>query len=167
MPLLEVQCSNGHLSEVLARGGAANNGPFACVECGEPAKRQWSTFGFNVNHTEYAAVEKDPDNRHGPEFIERMGGGMMARDENNLMRPALTHSTRCPKESRWRNVAIINDLNFAKRLCCEGCGYTWLYRGETAADPLLNEVKNEYRPGDNFSAMVPAGTGYDKPKRGA
>lgn len=167
MPLLEIQCGNGHLSEVLARGRAANTGPFSCPVCSEPAARQWSDFGFSVHETHYAQREADPNNRLKPEFQDRMGGGKVAKDEHNLYRPALTHNIRCPKESKWRNVAVINDLNFAKRLCCEGCGYTWLYRAETAPDPLIAGVVESYRPGSNFSAAVPAGTGYDKPKRGA
>ena len=96
-----------------------------------------------------------------------MGGGKAAKDEKNLYRPALTHNTRCPKEGKWRNMAVLNDLGFAVRVCCEGCGYTWLHQSATAAYALLKGVKNSYRPGKTYSRLQPAGTGYDEPKRGA
>lgn len=167
MPLLEIECDKGHLSEVLKRGGAST-APLVCPECKAPAKRKWSDFGARVIATPDYAPPKDPNNRAKPEFIERMGGGKAAKDEKNLYRPALTHHTKCPKESwKWRNVAVLNDLQFAVRLCCEGCGYTWLYQKETAAYPLLDGVVNRYRPGKNWSSDAPAGSGYEEPKRGA
>lgn len=165
MPLLEVQCSSGHTSEVLKRGGASN-GPFSCAICNEPAKRLWSGFGFSVQEVQYEAPPRDPDNKHAPEFIDRMGGGKAAKTSENLYRPAVTHNTKCVKEGKWRNMAILNDLGFAVRVCCEGCGYTWLHQQETAANPLREGVKNAYRPGKNYSELAPAGTGYEAPKRG-
>ena len=167
MPLLEIQCGNGHTSEVLQRRGGGNT-PLLCPTCGENANRNWSAgFGFNVKETHYAAPPKDPNNKAKPEFIDRMGGGKAAKTENNLYRPAITHNTKCPKEGKWRNVAILNDLKFARRLCCEGCGYTWLYRAETAPNPLFDGTQEKYRPGKTYSRLAPAGSGYEQPKRGA
>lgn len=159
MPLLDIECRAGHRSEVLKRG-AANNGPISCPECGGESKRLYSGFTFGVKETHHEASPKDPP-KNRPKFIDRMGGGKAALDENKMYRPAVTHNTKCPKEGKWRNMAILNDLGFAVRVCCEGCGYTWLHQESTAANPLFKGVVSRYRPGKTV------GSRYVEPERGA
>lgn len=153
MPLLEVQCAAGHRSEILKRG--AGDGPFACPECGELARRAWDTpFAVQVQPDAY--VDPNPYNpyakRSDPAFIDRAGGGKAAKTADHGYRPALTHTARCPECARRRNVAIVNQLPWGPRLMCEACGYTWIHDEATASDPLRKGFDAALRPGRHWSA---------------
>jgi hypothetical protein len=84
-------------------------------------------------------------------------------------RPALTHNTQCPKEKRFRNVAVVADMPYGKRVICEACGYMWAYQAATTDIPLRNGVVESYRPGKRFfmGAADRATSGYIPAERGA
>lgn len=162
MPLYDVECAAGHRSEVFKRG--ASNGPSACPTCGDDARRVWNGFAFRVQgdvvlEPAYSTKAKTSD----PEVIERMGGGRAVKTKDGGYRPALTHTAKCPKCARRRNVAIVNQLPEGPRLMCEGCGYTWIHGASTASDPLLKGFDPALRPGKVFGKTgAPA---YEEPAR--
>lgn len=165
MPLFDVVCANGHRSEVFKRG--ASDGPFACTDCGEDAKRAWSGFKFTVQGEQYIEPPYvGTVGRDAPAFIERMGGGRAAKTSDGGYRPALTHTAKCPKCARRRNVAIVNDLGpYGVRPMCEACGYMWVHQEATASDPLLEGYDATLRPRKHYSRLAPTGSGYEQPER--
>ena len=160
MPLAEIKCANGHLTEVLMRGAA--KAPLVCPTCGEEAERLLSTFAVRSGPESQREAPVRFGNR--PQWLNRAGGGK-AYLKDKLYYLALTHNAKCPQCARRRNVAITADLPWGKRCICEACGYTWIHQEETASDPMFEGVNDMYRPARHFSREVPSGTGY-RPERG-
>lgn len=159
MPLHDVKCDAGHISEVFRRGAET---PLVCAECGAAARVIPSAFTAVIAPVTYAEPpQKLPKRR--PQYISRAGGGVAAKTENNTYRPALTHTATCPNEKRRRNVAVLGDLPYGKRLNCEACGYQWIHQENTAADPLLPGVDVALKPGK----PIITGNKYTQPDRGA
>lgn len=164
MPLYDVRCSSGHVTEVFVRGASA---PLTCKECGDVAEKLPSVFhARNVEVPEYEPEKRVSRNR--PKYIKRMGGGVAYKNEFGNYRPAITHHTRCPQEKRQRNVAVLNDLpGLGLRLNCEACGYQWVHQEATAPDPLVLGIDTSLSPGQKFSNYVAPGDQYVAPERGA
>lgn len=101
------------------------------------------------------------------EFKKRDGGGKAALvHETGNYRPAVTHNTYCPNEKRWRNVAILaNAGNGRKWLNCEVCGWQWIYREETAPNPLVPGYKSFFS--SQLMTPLDGQTRYTNPTRGA
>lgn len=163
MPLVDIECSNGHLTEVLKRG--AVTGPFACPTCHEDAVAKFPAVNFNKS--ERVDVYDIPAKRKPrAQYFGRMGGGRGYRDSAGNERPALTHNAKCPVCMRYRNVSVMNEIaRDILNLMCEACGYSWFYRAADASDPMFDGVVEAYRPGKRYSKEAPAGSGYEQPRR--
>lgn len=164
MPLLDIECENGHRSEVLKRG--ASQGPFACPTCGEVAKGLFPSAVTFVSVDPWVAPPDllDKVSRHAPKVIKRAGSGKAVRTAEGGYRPMLTHTAKCPKCNRRRNVAIMNEVAAGVRPMCEACGYTWIHHAATASDPLLEGYDRELAPSQSFAGSF---SGYQAPERGA
>ena len=165
MPTFDFTCSSHGKFEAYSRVG----GTPTCPVCGSPSERV-----FAVGHLTYGGRPYDQSvdgrypNRDKPREINRPGGGKARQTSTGGYRPMLTHSTICPKEKRWRNVAVLGAFPYGKRLACEACDYTWVYDGATTDRPLVNKVEEAYRPPRRIfmNPSVPLG-GYVAPERGA
>lgn len=165
MPLYDVRCSAGHVTEVFVRGASA---PLTCKDCGEAAEKIPSLFNAVIVDYVETPKEKMPNQRAKPKYVQRMGGGVAYKNEYGNYRPAITHHTRCPKEGRQRNVAVLNDLpGVGLRLNCEACGWQWVHQEATAPDPLIQGIDTRLSPGKKYSAHVAPGDQYIAPERGA
>lgn len=163
MPLADIKCANGHLTEVLIRGGG--NAPSVCPTCGADASRQVSTFNaYTTVYPDAAPEYVGKVSRYAPAVIDRMGGGKAVKTAEGGYRPALTHNGVCPQCKRRRNVAIVNQTSMGPRPMCEACGYTWIHHADTASDPLFEGVNDAYRPGKTFAGRF---SGYTPPERAA
>ena len=163
MPLFDVKCKNGHVTEVLVRG--VNTTPLACGTCGATAEKLPSLFhARGVEVPEGIPPVKVP---HRPKYVSRMGEGVAYKNEYGNYRPALTHTARCPQEKRRRNVAVLGELPYGLRLNCEACGYQWIHQEKTASDPLIKGYDATLALGKKFSGLVSPGDQYVAPERGS
>ena len=82
-----------------------------------------------------------------PAVVDRPGGGKAVRvNDTGGYRPMVTHNMVCPKCGKWRNVAILGEpMPGIKRLVCEICDWTWLYRASDAPTPLQPGTNGAFR----------------------
>jgi transcription elongation factor Elf1 len=164
MPLRDIRCNAGHVSEVLVRG-VEQSAPFACSTCGDEAKVIPSTFGVVLSpELQYEAPTTSKARKGAAKVIDRAGGGRAVLTDEGGYRLALTHTCTCPSENRRRNVAITGEIaDSVVRVMCEACGFTWAQATNT--DNLHEGYEAILRPGKNYSAYAPTGSGYVQPER--
>lgn len=166
MPLFDFACPTHGKFEAYRRG-AAQSAP--CPSCGTDAEKVFALTHLAPADKPYdQQVDGHFPNAHKPKVIDRAGGGKAAQTHTGGYRPMVTHSTICPSESKWRNVAVLGQYPYGKRLNCEACGYVWIYNGANTDRPLHNEVREEYRPARRIfmDSSVSLHSGYIAPERG-
>ena len=169
MPNFDYSCTTHGTFDAFKRAGRpVETAP--CPTCGEAAVRA----GF----TPTVAPRTDlPYDRQvhgkippiGRKQTAREGGGAAAVTDTGSYRPALTHHTRCPKEQRFRNVAVLAAFDYGRRVCCEACGYMWIHQPATTDVPLTRGVNESLRPAKRFFMGTDdrATSGYIPAARGA
>lgn len=144
------------------RGASA---PLTCKECGEAGEKVPSLFTARGVEVPEAYVPPKPK-KGKAKYIKRMGGGVAYQNEYGNYRPALSHIAKCPQCARDRNVAILGEFPYGKRLNCEACGYQWIHQEATASDPLREGYDSRLSPGHKHSYHVTPGDQYQHPERG-
>ena len=168
MPIYQRTCRRcPHSWETLKRVGRRHD-PEPCPLCGGESGLGVVGFSLKVD-----GPRQTPP--RGREAVHRRhgGGASVLNRETGGYRPAITHRTRCIKEGKDRNVAILSSLPEGLSLNCEVCGYQWIYQEATAEYPLVEGVREDYRKGTSFhmneSGMRnPRGdpkNEYEKPER--
>lgn len=169
MPLYDYRCGScGSGFEAFGRVGAGETAP--CPDCRGTAERAFSATRFNINMPYDQAIHGQFPTKHLPDVVKRQGGGVAIKNkETGGYRPALTHNTRCPKEGKWRNVAVLGEFPYGLRLVCEACDGLWIYNASLTDVPLNSGVDESLRPPRtiHMSAQVPLHSGYVAPERGA
>lgn len=167
MPLFDYRCEDHGTFEAFKRRGATSA---PCPTCGAEAGRVFVAAPVSKRAYDQSIDGKFP-NKNKPKVMERMGGGRAAQvKETGGYRPMLTHNTVCPKEGKWRNVAVLAAFPYGKHLCCEACAYTWVYSQSNGYDvPLNHGVREDLRPSRtiHMNPDVPLHSGYTQPERGA
>ena len=167
MPSFDFQCDEHGKFEAFKRIKGPSTAP--CPYCGQDAEKVFSITTMTFNREYDQSIDGVFPNAGKAEVMNRGGGGKAVQvKETGAYRPVVTHSTKCPKENKWRNVAVTSAMAGAVLVTCEGCDYSWLHRSSDAADPLLEEVVEAYRPGITFNMNpdLPMRSGYQAPGRG-
>lgn len=116
-------------------------------------------------------VEGNIPDRAGRARVQgRMGGGKASiQSDVGGYRPMITHQGFCPKEQRYRNVAVLAEFTYGKRVNCEGCSYVWIHQEATAANPLIEGINEAYRPRKMFfmGKDAPTPAHFPEAERGA
>lgn len=161
MPLYEYQDSCGTF-EALRPLGERDRA--TCPTClGDAPRLLSSRFAFAGGQVQLGgsnlAESRVPlaDRPGRPKFIDRAAGGKGYRvEETGGYRPAVTHTAKCPKCNRRRNVAVLGKFPYGVRLNCEACSYQWIHQAATADSPLLEGVNSRYRPGKTWAGGQPS-----------
>lgn len=168
MPLLDYSCVEHGPFEALRRAGAVSSAP--CPTCEATSPRTYTAVGgLRIER----AYDRQVDGKlpaAGRKEQDRAGGGKaVVVKETGGYRPALTHHTQCPKERRFRNVAVLAEMPYGVRLNCEVCGYIWVYHAKTTDIPLVAGVDESLRPGKRFFMGTEDNmtSGYIPAERGA
>ena len=167
MPLYDFSCPSHGTFESFSRTGA-NVAP--CPRCDGQADRVFSLTSFPKVHRPYdKQVDDTLPAKDRQKVIDRAGGGRAGVvSSTGGYRPMTTHNTVCPNEKKWRNVAVLAELPYGKRLNCEACSYLWVYQAATTDIPLNDWVDSSLSPGTtvHMNPAVPLHSGYESPERG-
>jgi putative FmdB family regulatory protein len=168
LPLYDYVCDHDGSFEAFRKVGDGASAP--CPTCGATSARTFAATRFVIERAYDQAIDGEFPNADKPEVVARAGGGVAIKNKDNgAYRAAVTHNTQCPKENKWRNVAVLGEFPYGKRLNCEACGHLWIHQEATAPNPLKPGVDESARPGKSFymSPDVPLCSGYTEPERGA
>lgn len=167
MALLEYRCpEHGDFEKFIRRAGESATAP--CPSCSSESKRVYSAVRA-IRRQYDRQVDGEFGSTSRPKTMKRAGGGVAVMNpETGGYRPAITHNTVCPKEGKWRNVAVLGEFSYGRRVNCEACGYVWIHQDSTAANPLRAGVDETYRPPRRvFMDGTDRGGKYESPERGA